>query len=74
MDFKLVVAKLIVDDREVLLAFEELQHILKMGYRVLVVFRVLINRTIINAHAPFVIFVDHDDVASEECETSGDDS
>jgi len=66
VDIKLVIAQLVVDDREVALAFEELEHVLEVGNRILIVLSMLVYGPVVDAHAPFVIFVDHDNVAGEE--------
>ena len=66
VDIKLVIAQLVVDDREVALAFEELEHVLEMRDGILIVFSMLVDGPVVDAHAPFVIFMDHDNVAGEE--------
>ena len=74
MYLELVIAKLVVDDREVSLPFEELKHILKVWDGVLVIFGMLVDGAVVDAHAPFVIFMDHDNVAGKEGNAAGDDT
>jgi hypothetical protein len=74
VDVKLVIAQLVVDDREVALAFEELEHVLEVGNRILIVFSMLVDGPVVDAHTPFVILMDHDNVAGEESNAARNDT